>query len=59
MADKELLLKMEERYIELWKSGFRPDPILHKLAGEFGYSHHTLYKLLDVKSLKRRAEAIV
>lgn len=54
----EHIKKIEDRYLELYSEGYRPPVILEKLTEEFGMSYHVLYKRLDVKDLKKRAERV-
>ena len=46
---------MDERYKELWREGYRTEAIFKKIAVEYGYSVHTLYKIMNVKELKKEA----
>jgi hypothetical protein len=52
----ELIKKVEERYIEHYCNGLRIGVIFDKLTDEFGISYHSLYKRLNVKELKQKAE---
>ena len=45
--------KMEDRYRELWRDGFRANVIFTKLANEFNLSFHTVQKMLDIRKLKK------